>query len=563
MAEQLRFGSAPESGILAELEALREKRDADGMITRALAPDSNIFVLNEVLTSVKEGPITPVLHRDLLQTVAPSLDRKTVISAKGRTAPQASALTAVFAPTAGESHPEHNALDEEAGAGPTLDASRVLKRFLFVQHALPGNCLAESICSSPEGTMLAYITGAAVKLQADRSERARREIKLPTRDQQELRCSSRTLGLVNVICLDPYEAWSLDLEGAIPRHNEGSLELLGIGHDRVFLLHEQGRSKTVHALGLRNNRLETSFDLGDGVGAMELSLEGQVLAWIDSATATLVAISLQTSEQASFPLQLTTGLEAKDLHRIALSPDGDMGLILVSPRAEVSGVVFGLIRLKGIGDQALAGEVRWWRRRELLLNQGFENVMVTRSRSSTIAVEEQVTFYLFGTDRALRRISVHRLRETSLQAIKPLDLLSLVLVRDGPKKVLFPKMAVASERPLMATYDQVDGAIKLWDTTDDTLLLSIPSPFHIDSLHFVAHDSLLVIRSRAMGRTRDSITITFLDFLLCAGLRPATLTEDFLPLIKPLRAWAPEVAFLDFMERLALFNGKTAKEMVP
>ncbi len=98
MAERLRYGSAPESGILAELEDLREKRDADGMITRALAPDSNIFILNEVLTSVKEGPISPVLHKDLLQAVAPSLDRKTVLSMKDRIAPSASALTAAFAP---------------------------------------------------------------------------------------------------------------------------------------------------------------------------------------------------------------------------------------------------------------------------------------------------------------------------------------------------------------------------------------------------------------------------------------------------------------------------------
>ncbi len=55
MAERLRYGSAPESDILAELEDLREKRDVDGMITRALAADSNILILNEVLTSIHEG----------------------------------------------------------------------------------------------------------------------------------------------------------------------------------------------------------------------------------------------------------------------------------------------------------------------------------------------------------------------------------------------------------------------------------------------------------------------------------------------------------------------------
>ncbi len=438
----------------------------------------------------------------------------------------------------------------------------MLKRFLFVQNALPGNCHAESICSSPDGAMLAYITRAAIKLQADRSERARKAVKLTALDRQEPRYSSRTPGLVNVICLDPYEDWSLDIAGAVPKHDEGSLELIGIDHARVFLLHERGRSKTVHVLGLRSNRLETSFDLGEDAGALELGLDGQVLAWLDVATASFIAVSLKTSERASFPLLLPTGLEARDLHRIVLSPDGELGLILVSPRATVSGVTCGLIRLQGSSEQAPAGEVRWWRRRELFLTEGFENAVVTRSRPYTIEIEDQVAFYLFGTDGALRRISLNQLREISLHAIKPLDLLSLVLVSDGSKKVLFPRMAVAAERPLLATYEQVDGAIKLWDTTDDTLLLAIPCPFNIDSLHFLAHDSLLVIRSRAMGRTSDSITIVFLDFLLCAGLSPSVLTEDFLPLIKPLRAWAPEAAVLDFMERLALFNGKAAKELV-
>jgi|GEM_PF-5625247 len=562
MSKRIIYGTSESEALFDELEELRIKRDVDGMIERALRPDSNVMILNEVMTSVSEGPITPVLHRDLLQAVAPALNRKAVISAKDRIASQASALTAVFASTVGEVNPEHKDLDEDVGTDPILDASRELKRFLFVQNALPGNCLAESICSSPDGILLAYITGAAVKLQADRSERIRKKINLSTRDRQESCRTSRIPRLVNVFCLDPYEAWSLNLEGAVPSHNEGSLKLLGINHDRVFLLHERGRSKTVHALGLRNNRLETTFDLGNDAGALELSLDGQVLTWIDTSTASLVAVSIQNAEQASFPLQLPTGLEAKDLHRVALSPGSDIGLILVSPRAEVSGIAFGIVRLQGTGDQAPAGEVRWWRRRELFLNEGFENAVVTRSRPMTIESAEQVAFYLFGTDRALRRLPLHQLRETSLQTIKPMGLLSLLPVDEGANKVLFPRMAVASERSLMATYEQVEGAIKLWDITDDTLLLSIPCSFHIESLHFVAHDSLLVIQSRARSRTSDSITITFLDFLLCAGLRPSTLTADFLPLIKPLRAWAPEAAVLDFMERLALFNSKTTKEMV-
>ncbi len=562
MAERLRYGSAPESDILAELEDLREKRDVDGMITRALAADSNILILNEVLTSIHEGPITPVTHKDLLQAVAPTLTRKAVISAKDRMALHASAIAAAFAPATGEGIPEHTNLDEDAGTDPILDASRALKPFLYVRNALSGSCLAESICSSTDGTIIAYITGAAVKLQADRSARVRKKINMPTRDRQEPRRTPRIPRLVNVICLDPYEAWSLDLEGAIPSHTEGSLELLGIDHDRVFLLHERGKSKAVHALGLRNNHLETTFNLGDDAGALELSLDGQVLAWIDTSTASLVAVGLQNAEQASFPLTLPTGLEAKDLHRLVLSPGGDIGLILISPRAEVSGVAFGTIRLRGTGDRASAGEVRWWRRRDLFLNAGFENALVTRSRSSTIESAGDVAYYLFGTDSTLRRLSLRRLRDTSFNAIKPRELLSLVLVGEGTKKVLFPKMAVAAERPLMATYQQVDGAIKLWDTTDDTLVLSVPCPFHIESLHFAAHDSLLIIRTRTMRQTSSSITITFLDFLFCAGVQPSTLTEDFLPLVKPLQAWAPESAILSFMERLALFNGKAAKEMV-
>lgn len=562
MAERLRYGSAPESDILAELEDLREKRDVDGMIERALRPDSNILILNEVLTSVHEGPITPVQHKDLLQAVAPTLTRKAVISARDRMALQASALAAAFAPATGEGIPEHKNLDEDAGTDPILDASRALKRFLCVRNALPGSGLAEAICSSTDGTLIAYITGAAVKLQADRSERVRKEISMPTRDRQESRRTSRIPRLVNVICLDPYEAWSLDIEGAIPSHTEGSLELLGIDHDRVFLLHERGKSKAVHALGLRNNRLETSFNLGDAAGALELSLDGQVLSWIDTSTASLVAIGLQNAEQASIPLQLPTALEAKDLHRLVLSPGSEIGLILVSPRVEVSGVAFGTIRIRDTGDQAPAGEVRWWRRRDLFLNTGFENAVVTRSRSSTIENAGDVAYYLFGTDSTLRRLSLRRLRDTSFSAIKPMEILSPILAGERAKKVLFPRMAVASERSLMATYEQVDGAIKLWDTTDDTLLLSIPCPFHIESIHFAAHDSLLVIRTRTMRQTSSSITITFLDFLLCAGLQPSTLTEDFLPLIKSLRAWDPEAAVLDFMERLAMFNSRSAKEMV-
>ena len=562
MDKRIVYGTCESEALLKDLEELRIKRDVDGMIERALRPDSNILILNEVLTSIHEGPITPVQHKNLLQAAAPTLTRKAVISTKDRMALQARALTAVFAPTTGEGNPEHKDLDEDAGIDPVLDASRALKPFLFVADALPGSCLAESICSSTDGTLVAYITGAAVKLQADRSERVRKKINMSTRDRQESRRTSRIPRLVNVICLDPHEAWSLDIEGAIPSHTEGSLELLGIDHDRVFLLHERGKSKAVHALGLRNNRLETSFNLGDAAGALELSLDGQVLSWIDTSTASLVAIGLQNAEQASIPLQLPTALEAKDLHRLVLSPGGEIGLMLVSPRAEVSGIAFGTIRLRDTGDQAPAGEVRWWRRRDLFFNTGFENAVVTRSRSSTIENAGDVAYYLFGTDSTLRRLSLQRLRDTSFNAIKPMELLSLVLVGEGAKKVLFPKMAVASERPLMATYQQVDGAIKLWDITDDTLLLSVPCPFHIESLHFAAHDRLLVIRTRTMKQTSSSITITFLDFLLCAGVQPSTLTEDFLPLVKPLQAWAPESVILSFMERLALFNGKAAKEMV-
>lgn len=113
----------------------------------------------------------------------------------------------------------------------------------------------------------------------------------------------------------------------------------------------------------------------------------------------------------------------------------------------------------------------------------------------------------------------------------------------------------------MAEYDQATGAIQLWETITDSLLMTIPCATHLESIHFIAHDSLLITRYHAMGRTWDPVTITFIDFLLLAGQSPSSLTEALLPLIEPLRAWAPRNGFIAFMKLLCGYNSSVRKEV--
>lgn len=562
MRRPIEFGPTPSPGILAELEARHEKRDAEGMISRALAADSNILLLNEVLTCVKEGPVAPGRHQSLLDAVGPSLNRKAIIPATARKmTPNPSGTghpAEAFLPEGeGEPAPKPEGEDDRT-SGLVLEASRELRSFTFVREALPGSCLVDSDCASPDGSLYAYLTASAVSLQEDRTVRGEVEVSIPQRGVGELRKSPPLPRLVNIVSFDPYEAWSLKIEHIIPNDTVGSIVLIGMDARRLYLVLERGATKRFYEIGLRDGLVQATHDLGAASGAVELQVTARRLCWIDLADNTLVSLDLESSARQSLPLELPPLLSSEDLHKIVGSRDEALWLILVAPRAEISGIAFGTMRIGGEASTAAASSIRWWSRRELLLARGFEAATATGREAPSGDRADEQAFYLFDSSCSIRKLTLNT--ETPFRDLNPLRLLTRIDNPGAGKRSLFPRVAVATERPLVAAYDQAIDALQLWDTTSGSLLISLPCPAHLESIHFAAHDSLLITSFRSMRGTWAPLAITFVDFLLLAGQAPRALTEDLVPLLEPLLAWSPESRLPLFMQLLAKFNSLARSE---
>lgn len=567
MSKRIIFGSARSEVIFTDIEELRLKRDVDGMIERALRPDSNVMILNEVLTCVREGPVAPVRFKGLLDAMSPSLDRKAMIPTTLKRQPQNPSVKKhpadAFRPEEqSEEVPQSSESAEEQEDNLALEASRDLNSFVFVKDVLPGSCMAESACSSPDGSSFAYITVAAVALQEDRSNRVSRQISSTRIRTDELRKLPPMPRLINIVNFDPYSTWSIKLDSVVPSGTAGSIMLKGIDRERLYLLHEIGVKKRLMELDVVTGLLLASHEVDDRCGAMELDVNARCLSWIEIESNKLCVTELDNQTRHDFPLELPQGLNSTDLHRLVSSQDRCFCLILVAPRAEISGIAFGTIRLhQNSASSPADSDIRWWRRRELLLGEGFEDAIAVPQVTSRTDCHIDGAFYLYGASSSIRKLPLSILRDRPLNDINPLELLDKVVPAGAGKRALLPRLAVGVERPIMAEYDQATGAIQLWETITDSLLMTIPCATHLESIHFIAHDSLLITRYHAMGRTWDPVTITFIDFLLLAGQSPSALTEALLPLIEPLRAWAPRNGFIAFMKLLCGYNSSVRKEV--
>ncbi len=568
MAEHIIFGPEPKSNILTELEALRENCEVDQMIARAQAPDSNVFILEEVLTCVKNGAIKPVKSKDIMTSLDSALGRKIIIPTQSK-APTSIKRTPsnpanAFAVLPESDAPRAQAEDPELpSAGLELEKSRSSSRFLFVHDVLPGNGKAESVCASFDGMLHAYLTYAAVRLQDVSLERLARArlYTSPTPDQPLAR--PQCPQMVNITSFDPYEAWSVPITPNIPDAENGSFELSGLDRTRLYLSKSRGNHKLFFELDLHDGNLIQTYDLGDHCGAVFLDVSERRLTFIDLPTATLNILDLEKASSQSYFLDLPPGLHPEALQVLEFTPDGTFGIILVAPSGTASGVLLGVVRLsidRSASDPAFS--IRWLERNELWLNKGFEKARFSFLGLSQEGEAPAGAFYLVDATNTIHTLPVARLDNVELGALDPLTLLSSITATKGCKKTLFPVLAVGTERPLMATYDQTTERLKLWDTSANVLLISIPCPFHVDRLDFLAHDTLLATKSRTCRGVWDDLSLTFIDLLLLAGQSPSTLTEDHLPLLDPLSAWTPDSTLLDFMKRLCVFNTQGTKEVV-
>jgi hypothetical protein len=569
MADRIRFGAGPEPGIIADLEDLREKREVDKIITRALEPDSNILILEEVLSCVKNSSLSPVSQKAILKALGPALGRTTVRPQKqqkrGATTPSCPDLGAIF-----EASPEPESRENSENDASPIDTelklgrSRYLDRYLFVKDTLPGNGKAESLCSSPNGTLMAYITIAGVGIQSTGEPRS--TAKRPVAQVQGSVASRSTSNLprmINMVSMDPYEAWSIQLDQNLPDQVSGSLELAGISGTIVYIMQTAATLRRLYELDIHDGTLVRTHELGMPGGACFLDVAAQRLTFIDTSTDSLIVLDLVADSRLSFPLTLPMGLAAKDLVTMEFEPSGRLGVILVAPHADASGVLLGIARLPADTMGSEPGfAIRWLKRNDIWTDQGFEKVRFSPRRVSSVGIEDTGAFYLIDTTNTIHMLRILPLLTGDLQDVDSETLLEALPESKGGRKSLFPVMAVGSERPIMVTYDQITGCIRLWDTLSSCPIISIPCSFHVDRLELLAHDTLLVVKSRAMGRTWDTLTVTFLDFLFLVGQSPMTLKPEHLLLIDPLAAWAPDDQLLDFVRRLIKVNATNTKKEV-
>jgi hypothetical protein len=274
---------------------------------------------------------------------------------------------------------------------------------------------------------------------------------------------------------------------------------------------------------------------------------GRRVAWVDSLRLVLSIIMIGDSSPRDFSLDLPMGLSAEDLRGIVLEPAGRLGIIVAEAKRTVSTSLLATFRLPGDDAAGLTPEfeVRWFGGTEIWHVGGFELARYTSPKGN-----ERSSFILVDSAGALYELHLAQLRAASLASVEPGSLLKPFPASKDQKKSLFPSIAIGTELPIIATYEQTTNELRLWDLTSRKLLACLPCPYHLDSLHFLAGDSILVAKSRSMNHMQGTLTVTFPGFLFLAGRAPSSLTlEDFL-LLEPLLDYAPDNAYLDLIRRL-------------
>jgi hypothetical protein len=563
MASPVKFGLAPKNTIIEELEQLRKEKRVDELIQRALAPDSNVFILEEVLNCVKVGQRPSVTHKDLLTALSPALTREAIPSEKkpsaiGAGTKDTSQTTMQIGPQSEDgvwTAPE-DAIEYEA----KLDLSRNLKRFLFLDDVLPGNSNALSLCASIDGSMLAYSTAAAAPLKKIRGEYVRSTTSDSTA-QLASRSSSSLPRIVNVISFNPYEFWTLPIDEIIPELGPADLKLVALNRDDLFAVQENSGRKKLFHIGVRDGRLRGTHDLGADCGPLFLDAEGQRCTFIDTASATVNRLCLSEGYQQSYPLSIPTGVNLKELGELVFNTDGTVGVILVSPRFGVSlYLMAALVFTRGVNGNDEGFSIRWFSRKETWLDRGFEEVRFLQHHSPMEESMATGTFYFMDATTAIFSLPSSTLIAQSLDGLDPTRMFTVISESKGGKKSAFPVMAIGSDRPLLITSRMATKEILVWDISTRNLLLTLHCPFQADQIELVAYDSLLIVKSRSVRSSRDSLYVTFLDFLFLAGQTPAILCNEYLPVLGPLEAWAPDDSILDCMRRLMIFNSENTKE---
>jgi len=558
MADRIRFGAGRETGIFAELEDLRAKGEVDKLITRALEPDSNLLLMHEVLACVENGPLSPKAHKRLLKELAPALQRAVAFPKKRKTRIGDSRtdrhIEVAFPgqPEAAISGAPEELPPEVEGI---LDRSRSLGPFLLEEDVLPGNGKAESLCASPDGSMLAYTTWAAVPLQEDGRRRIR-SAPAEALSSSSARSPSVPPKMVNIISFDPYDAWSFRVGIIQPELETTNFELVGLDHDHLYALNSTGIHKWLLDVDIHDGTLRGSYDLCDHCGAFFLDVEGRRVTFIDTVSEVVSILNLSDAALLSYPLSLPSGLNAKDLNAVEFNPNGTTGVVLVAPRSDSSGVLLAIIRI----SQGQESTIRWFKRKEMWIDKGFEKGRFSLRGLPRDSASEVGAFYLVDATNTIYTLPLSILTNKKLDEIDPAHLLSPIPASKGGKKALFPVMAVGAERPLLVTYDMAAGQLRVWDTSTDSHLVTIPCPVHLERMDLVAHDTLLITKSRSTRRTWDDLAVTFLDFFFLAGQAPTSLGNDCIPLLEPLAAWAPGNQLIDFMRRLILLAGEYTKE---
>lgn len=446
MASPVKFGLAPKNTIIEELDQLRKEKRVDELIQRALAPDSNVFLLEEVLSCVKVGPRPSVTHKDLLTAVSPVLTRETISSEKKPSAIGADTKdTSQVTPQIGSQSEEgvwtapEDAIEYEA----KLDLSRNLKRFLFLDDVLPGNSNALSLCASIDGSMLAYSTAAAAPLKKIRGEYVRSTTSDSTA-QLAIRSSSSLPRIVNVISFNPYEFWTLPIDEIIPELGPAELKLIALDRNVLFAVQENGGRKKLFHISVRDGCLRGTHDLGTDCGPLFLDAEGQRCTFIDTASATVNRLCLSEGYQQSYPLFIPTGVNIKELGELAFNTDGTVGVILVSPRSGVSlYLMAALVFTRGVNGNDDGFSIRWFSRKETWLDRGFEEVRFFQHHSPTEESMATGTFYFMDATTAIFSLPSSTLIAQSLDCIDPTRMFTAISESKGGKKSAFPLWRLA------------------------------------------------------------------------------------------------------------------------
>lgn len=561
MTEGVKFGFSESKAFHDDLEELRKNREVDRLIERALQGDSNLFVLDEVMNCVAKGPVHPKRFKHLFSALEPVLNRGSAESRPTNQTSRQDGLTTMF--TGPDAQP--SALREDNSSlelGFALGPSRSLSRFTFVEDVLPGNSKADSLCVSPDGRMVAYLTSSAAPLQKVHGKYIR--VSLPENCEKRSCNAARSLDalprIVNVVSFDPYRSWVISLDESLLDLETSSLELVGLDEGHLYLLQSFSTQKQIIDIGVQNGKLLGSHNLTANCGASFLDVRLQRIFFIDRATQTLDCLRLSDGSRQSAVLGLPPELTVGDLSSLALYPDGSTGAVLVS-RHSFSGILMGLFRWPPqFTEQGTDLEVRWIKQKESLLDSPLEVARCSPPLTIQDGTAISSTLYCMDGSGTIYSLDISSVADWPLDGLDPRKLLRAFPSSKEAKRASFPLLATGTERPILVTYDVKSERVCVWDTTSKQPLVSLPCPFRIDSLELAAHDTLLIAKSRSSRTSRDRVAITFLDFFLIVGQSPSSLRNDCLPILEPLEAWAPDNQLLAVIRRLVAFNSQRSQE---